>query len=1605
MASVSLMSRCPRILILLVAAGILGGLTHSAIAQPAATKKAATRKPAAKKAVTKKAVTKKAAVKKAAARTTTSKKQAAAQEAAKREASRVVERLLRDVFGIRPRVKGAPLGPAAVPAKGKQPVGNGDPTARDRVDLLAPQDPRQAKLLRQAHDWLKAGQHAKVLEAVSVLLNPPEAARFESDSLFRSEGGRWVTVRDEANRLLGVLPEPFRETFRTRYGAEASRRLSVAEANGGESTMVDVADRFFHTTAGRQAANRLASRHIDRGRLGLAAFWLSRLLEARDPVAGAAAWRLKAAWVFHRVGQPERVKTLLADLSDAGRLRIPGVGEVGRDEWLGASRPAILPEPVLVDWPVFYGSPARRGRAEGGAPLLLSRWHRRLTHRHAVAAVVRELVEDLDDLGRPMVPAFVPLVVGNKAIFRTLRGIEVVDIDSGRVLWETRPEVAVESLMGGRGRVSSNMSRMGGIQIAQMGFPGANVMSFGAVNGAPLKHPLTGLLFQHALHGVPSSDGSQVFLVQERLLLRGALPPARFGGFNPIGGSNAKQRGQWNTLAAFDLASGRPTWEVGGVKMDEPFDLPLSGTRFLGAPAPQDGRLYVVGEQDNEIRLHVLDAETGQPAWSQRIAYVDGPALANPARRWASSHVAVADGVAVCPTTVGWLVGVECSSRRILWAHRYARPQPQDSSRPGMPVMGGFPGGLSPGGPMASAWAAAPPVICGDRVVFTPHAEPVLHCLDLYTGRLLWQTKKGSFVYLAGGFGERVVLVGSDSVAALELSDGKPAWVHRLSSAEGRPAGRGVGTQGRYHLPLSSGQICTLGLADGKVIGRTYLPETADSGAVLGNLVMSRGLVLALGPEGLTGYEQREALEARIKTALENDPADGWALLKQSELALLGRDHATAMQHLGRIEVSKLEPGHVARYHDARRTALTGLVRSGLAADGSGVEGWIEQLSGLADSPDRKREVGRLTVERAVARKQWAVAVEGFRQLARDFGTHRVSFADDQATRVRLDRWVSGQLSDLWPKLSATLRAGLDKQLELEATRVIAGDGRVQRHFVEVFGFHRATWPVRFHMAEKAARAGRVGAAEVIWLRLAEEAEPAVASRAGQALADFRKKRGLGGPARRAAWPQGVEIVRAAGSSRTVRRQDLELNRQELPWYKSHRTVFDSSQQRLIVERVEDGGVTWSVPLPRSGRGSSSNYLPARAVGHQLILYHRGIVQAVSPTTRQMIWSYPVDVAANVSVSSRPRQPIMVRGEQAGPQLSLMMQNTRRGPLRVVNRRVVCVSGRRRLTALETVTGEVLWQRDRVAVGTPVMGSDEIVYLATGGPMMGRPSGFAWGMKPSAGAAAVRSPVALRVRDGKRLKIEGLADKLQGALRLEGTTITWIRNGGSVRLLGLSWTQLFVQQDDVISGKTLWQHKLESGSRLTTLGDDHLVLLEGNGRLGRLDLATGKLLPVGQVAPSDLKGASNLYAFQDAENLYVAVNKPLSGSYYSVNMHSIRVNGSLLAFSRTASGGPPRWRQRVDGLNLLLEKLEYSPLLLLASRQFMREGNLRYYMLKLQALDKVTGQARATLETPSNYWSFNGLRLNLAERYLELGSYNQRIRLVAGGQQRASAKP
>ena len=125
--------------------------------------RAQTRKAAAGKGVTAKKAVEKKTTKKAAS----GKKKAPAKSAGGNKEGQppITAESVRQAVQ---QVLGRILGRAAVPAKGpagngvpakagvaaknKQPQGNGDPNARDRIDLLAPQDPRQAKLLRQARE-------------------------------------------------------------------------------------------------------------------------------------------------------------------------------------------------------------------------------------------------------------------------------------------------------------------------------------------------------------------------------------------------------------------------------------------------------------------------------------------------------------------------------------------------------------------------------------------------------------------------------------------------------------------------------------------------------------------------------------------------------------------------------------------------------------------------------------------------------------------------------------------------------------------------------------------------------------------------------------------------------------------------------------------------------------------------------------------------------------------------------------------------------------------------------------------------------------------------------------------------------------------------------------------------------------------------------------------------------------------------------------------------------------------------------------------------------------------------------------------------------------
>ena len=92
-------------------------------------------------------------------------------------------------------------------------------------------------------------------------------------------------------------------------------------------------------------------------------------------------------------------------------------------------------------------------------------------------------------------------------------------------------------------------------------------------------------------------------------------------------------------------------------------------TFFLGPPLPLMGQLYALGETNGEIRLLALEADTGKLLWSQQLAAAEQNVMADSQRRWAGASPSYADGVLVCPTAAGAVVGVDLATRSLVWGY------------------------------------------------------------------------------------------------------------------------------------------------------------------------------------------------------------------------------------------------------------------------------------------------------------------------------------------------------------------------------------------------------------------------------------------------------------------------------------------------------------------------------------------------------------------------------------------------------------------------------------------------------------------------------------------------------------------------------------------------------------------------------------------------------------------------------------------------------------------------------------------------------------------------------------------------------------------------
>ncbi len=1473
---------------------------------------------------------------------------------------------------------------------------------RDSIDGRIPHNATESKHLEQAEQLLAAGHGDQALEILEIVL------AHSNHATIRTSDGRPGLVAWEANRLLGRLPAAELETYRLRHEAQARELDRAGRRSGNWDQVIDVATQFFHTETGQQAANAIGNFHFDRGEFGLAALWYGRLLESNPPWSRDPKWRLKVALTFRESGNAAASDELLRQLRTDGADAAIGVGgdSVKPDalfrQFPGSENPSSA---VLDEWLQFQGNARRAGTPAGGDPLLLSRWSHASTQNKHVIDQLDSLAQDLSDLGRAAIPVAIPLTIKDRIAFRTLRDVHVVDAATGKLLWETRPQLSEDALIASRPLPFEFEDRWGGFRRFRGG-PWST--EFVGGEGGADGHPLTGLLFRNANFGLLASDGTRLFVIEDDAVI---MHGPGGSGFQPIADVPEGQRTMrpGNRLAAYDFATGREVWSLGGQANGESFDLPLAGSFFFGAPLVDSGELFVVAERDLDVRLYSIDPETGGVRWSQLLAHSDNKIDQELGRRWRTAQVASSDGILVCPTTVDWLVGVDRLDHSILWMHRYSAPRPQSERRER--EQGDT---LVQPTELNGQWCPSAPIIAGNRVLYTPAEESNVICLDLATGALRWRYPKGEEqLYLAGLHEASAILVGKTSVTALALETGKPQWTTALNESQGPPSGRGVISSGRLYLPLRGGALCTMELAGGKIVETS---QVVAGSKPLGNLTLYRGMMLSLNAYGLTSFEQRDAIERQIAQRQATDPRDEWASVKRAEIALLHNDSAGALASLDRVDSEHLQPLLSRSYRSALFEALTDAIRHDYATG----DRPFERLSRLAQTGDERLLVGRLEAERAMATGKFADAFAAVQRLAiTDRRGTMIARPDDPHVTVDFDAWIAGRLFEIWQKLSTVERAHVDLVLSGEAERVVRMDRGLQERFAQLYAFHPAAQPVIQGLVEQYAAQKDLFRAERLLLRQERMADEKTAALAQLRLAKLLEERGLADDAASAyrhlaAWYPHAQVIGGAGSGSYVQNlweagllgsspyagpdwgdaelkvhrfgtnylanhiEELLLGTGNEPFFEQHRFSIDERRQRLEIVRATNDGDRWMLPLrstSRSRQGDSTVGIPA---GHELVVLHRDVVHFLSPVDQSVIWTRSMEVPNGAGSEYRSPQVTMPQplrtGNQFASRHSLLNPSMQRGMLAAANTEYVCVYGRRAFTVLDAQTGDVRWKCANLPQHATVFGNEDVIYMI-----------------PSDRNQAA----AFRATDGKKLEVPKLGDLLVSAIGVTPRGLV-VSDGRSSHILGLEPARTVVRLVDPLTQHETWRAEYPGGTSLTLLDQLRMLAVSASGELEIVDLQTGGRRTLEGTYPAAQLRSSDTFAVIDNERLYLIRSnqrRSYAAQFPEGFQRSLNVSGRIAAFN--LRDGKHAWtNSRIPAHNLVLDFLTDSPVLIFAGRQLVRSGEFGHWSFNLLVLDKRTGREvlKATDPSASN---FKTLEVNMAEKYIELRSFNQRLRLMA----------
>ena len=1426
--------------------------------------------------------------------------------------------------------------------------------------VFLPSNRQDTRGIQRAKEFITKGQFSQAIRFLDEIL-----AR-EEDSFVAGPDRESFGLKQTVRQILKNLPPEGRRTYETTFGPVARRLLKQSLERGDFQQLRQITRRYFYTLAGSEAALLFAQHESDGGRHLTAALTYQQLLETPEAAARfQPQLSVLAATSWLAAENSQQAGDVLERLGEQGHRNITLSGEASplraslgdKVAWLrqAVGSPVIEGLAAERQWLTARGNPARNGQTDGGLPHLRVRWQVRLLKHHNLETVHDEMAGLLVRQEKLRVPAAAPLVVGDYVITRSAHGLIAIDFNTGKRIWQAQPQRAglLQDLMDASDRPAENENR-----------------NRNNNNNIEPAQSFARMLWEDYLYNTTSSDGKRVYVIRDLeppRAVRGRRHPMMPQQF--LDGPDLST----NRLCAYDLPTqGKLVWEIdGAARRDE-----LQGAFFLGAPVAVGQSLYCLVEIKSETAIYLLalDRKTGEVQWRQQLANLEIGIARNTKRRLQASMPSYDEGMLVCPTNAGVMIGVDLAKQSLVWAYRY---QSEEQSPLEQRTLEGY------GQATKRQWVHSTPVIADGRVLLTPQDADELHCLDLQSGKLLWKQSCDDAIFLAGVEEGRVLLVGMSEITALRLVDGKPAWPSgSLKLPEkSTPAGTGFFSQGQYFLPLSNAEVIALDVATGKKVSKT----SSRDGQLLGNLVCYRGAVISQTGRFLDCFEQVDVLRKDSERRRAADPTDFEALRTLGEIAYNEGQLAQAVELLSQAYDSEPED---LRTREVLREALVAALDEEFAEHQNYLPLLAQIQQGSAEERFtlmRLQSKGLLEMGRAA--EAFEVCLKAYEDLAL-LGTE-LSIGHDH--RVSAQRWVAAQVASVWASANPTQQEQMIERFQplLDET-LQAEEVNAWQQLVDCFGSLASTELLANDLATAYLEQGDLLAAQQILLKLTKSENPSVRRSAianssrllhqaerpflaasydqllRSTLADeecLSGKTGLecledwasSGISSSPSWPYGqvelsVEKSKAVpGTKRNpTPNSGIPLERCDAVLGDCNVTLLGmiSGRNREVAMRDSLGQEFFRAKLDQGSQRmmnpQGSVYAVSRgsllivSLGRQIVAYDTLSAKG------QVLWRR--DTASNLhffnqyGVNQRGFNRRQAnQGRKFGRSRSKHAHRNGNlfGVIGPVTRNSCIFQVEQRLVCVDTLTGDTKWSHENLPVGCDLFGDEEFVFAVP------RDS---------------KQALVFSTTDGRSLgeTSHDLPDWGERLATLGRQIIRWRRR------VDRRWT---LSSIDSLTGEEIWKHEFERNSQVDINQNRFVAVAQPSGQGTIVDILSGEAV-VDQPIEANV-ALSGVYLFAGKDRFVLAVQQP---PVINRNRPISPLNGNGIDFTRTAFAGQvyafdrqtglAAWDHpaEVQGLPLMLTQAVDLPMLAFAGNIQRQRRNRSKPEMGVMLLEKSSGR-------------------------------------------------